>query len=161
MKTQQDPWWNHAPFRSRNTAGKWLAMEQEGKCMDWWDSFGIFSLETLAMVGLYEIAIRNLLYMIEMPSYSTLLCTIKSAALVTSANVGVSQPIWLNIKAIFFPTTRDNCPFHIVQSDTLAKVGHRICTNACKGGSSRCRPTAAYMVQPRRHRWVRPSVVKM
>ena len=50
---------------------------------------------------------------------------------------------------------------HIVQSDTLAKVGHRICTNACKGGSSRRQPTAAYMVQPRRHRWVRPSVVKM
>ena len=50
---------------------------------------------------------------------------------------------------------------HIVQSDTLTKVGHRICTNACKGGSSRRRPTATYMVQPRRHRWVRPSVVKM
>ena len=50
---------------------------------------------------------------------------------------------------------------HIVQSDTLAKVGHRICTNACKGGSSRRWPTAAYMVQLRRHRWVRPSVVKM
>ena len=42
---------------------------------------------------------------------------------------------------------------HIVQSDTLAKVGQWTCTNACKDGSSLCQPTAADMVQPWRHRF--------
>ena len=37
---------------------------------------------------------------------------------------------------------------HIVQSVTHAKVGHRTCTFACKGGSSRCRPTTAKLGQP-------------
>ena len=38
--------------------------------------------------------------------------------------------------------------WHIVQSVTHAKVGHRTCTFACKGGSSRCRPTTAKLGQP-------------
>ena len=58
-----------------------------------------------------------------MLSYSTLLCTIKSAALVASANVGVSQPIWLNVKAIFFPTTRDNCPFNLSPTTMTGELG--------------------------------------
>ena len=48
---------------------------------------------------------------IEMLSYSTSLCTIKSATPAASANVGMSRPIWLNVKAMFFPTARASYPF--------------------------------------------------
>ena len=74
----------------------------------------------------------------------------------TTSGVSLFAPLAASLSAPPFPLSL-LWPFihlkhvgaHIVQSKTLRKVGHRTCTNACKGRSSRCRPGHAKLGQPK------------
>ena len=86
----------------------------------------------------------------------------QSAAIVTKSTVLTLRPRQINsatgareyrcaaatVAGTILVENRVAKKLHIVQSVTHAKVGHRTCTFACKGGSSRCRPMTAKLGQP-------------
>ena len=78
----------------------------------------------------------------ESMRYKTLTNAQRSSLTINRANIYVGFQVQLDLTGIFMHGRQ------VIQSQTLVKVGHRTCTNACKDGASRRRPANAELWGP-------------